>query len=92
MSKHCSATVTVLNSQGLHMRPVDLLVQAANRFQSEITFERFSQRVDCRSYLAMLGLGATTGEQLKLEAIGDDAEEAIAEIVRLFECRFNEND
>ncbi len=74
------------------MRPVDMIVQAANRFQCEITLERHSQRVDCRSYLAMLGLGATSGEQLKLEANGEDADEAIAEILQLFEKRFNEED
>ncbi len=72
------------------MRPIDLLVQAANRYQCEITIERLSQRVDCRSYLAMLGLGATCGEELKLEANGDDADAAVEEIIKLFQDRFNE--
>jgi phosphocarrier protein len=90
MTKHATATVTVLNDEGLHMRPVDLLVQTANRFKCEITFEKGSQKVDCRSYLAMLGLGATGGEQLTVDATGDDADEAVAEIVKLFDQKFNE--
>ncbi len=74
------------------MRPVDLLVQTASRYSCEITLEKCSQRVDCRSYLAMLGLGAAAGEELRLEATGDDAEEAVAEIVSLFERNFDEED
>ena len=89
---YCTATVVVRNSQGLHMRPVNLLVQAASKYRCEIIVERAAQRVDCRSYLAMLGLGAMAGEELKVEANGDDAEAAINEIVALFERRFDEDD
>lgn len=74
------------------MRPVDLLVRTANRFESEITVERLSQRFDCRSYFALLGIGAEYGEELIVEAVGVDAAEAIAEIVALFESQFNETD
>ena len=87
-----TAVVTVRNRQGLHMRPVDMLVRAAAKYKCEIVVEKASQKVDCRSYLAMLGLGAAEGEELRLEAIGEDAAEAIAELVELFDRRFDEPD
>lgn len=74
------------------MRPVDMLVRAAAKYKCEITVEKAAQRVDCRSYLAMLGLGAAEGEELRLEAVGEDAGDAIAELVGLFDGRFGEAD
>ena len=88
----CKVVVTVRNAQGLHMRPLDTLVRAANNYKCEITVERLSQRVDCRNFLSMLSLGAEMGTQLTIEAIGDDAAQAIAEICELFENRFGEDD
>jgi phosphocarrier protein HPr len=84
--------VTVINQQGLHFRPADLLVRAANRFQSQIEIVKDGQSVDCRSIMGILTLGAAQGVQLYLRATGEDAEEALASLVELFAQGFDESD
>ncbi len=85
-------TVIVSNEQGLHMRPADLLVRAAARFQSRIEIEKDGHSVDCRSIMGILTLGAAQGVTLKLSATGVDAEEALACLSELFAVGFNESD
>jgi phosphotransferase system HPr (HPr) family protein len=84
------ATVTVRNPQGLHMRPADMLVRTAGRFESNIVIEKAGQQVDCKSILGILTLGATQGSELNICANGPDSQEAISEIVGLFDRSFDE--
>ena len=84
--------VTVRNSQGLHMRPADLLVKAAMKFRCRIELEKEGQIVDARSILGLLTLGAQTGTNLQLRAIGEDADEAILALGDLFDNCFYETD
>ncbi len=85
-------TVIVTNEQGLHMRPADLLVRAAARFQCQIEIEKEGHAVDCRSIMGILTLGAVQGVSLKLTATGADANEALNCIAALFANGFNESD
>jgi phosphocarrier protein HPr len=87
-----SQTVTVLNRLGLHMRPADLLVRTANRFQSQIEIEKDGQAVDCKSILGILTLAAVQGTQLNLRAQGNDAAEAVQALSELFAQSFHESD
>lgn len=82
--------VRVINPQGLHARPADLIVRCAGQFQSEIQVAKGAERVDCRSILSLLTLGANEGTELLITAQGDDAEDAIAAVAALFEIGFNE--
>ncbi|MEI8214165.1 MAG: HPr family phosphocarrier protein [Planctomycetota bacterium] len=84
-------TVTVLNPEGLHMRPADKLVRAAAAFQCQIELERAGQIADCRSMISLLTLGATQGCELVLRASGPDADAAIETIGHLFDSQFNES-
>lgn len=84
-------TVRVINPQGLHARPADLLVRCADGFKSSIMIQKGSEQVDCRSILSLLTLGAAEGTQLKLIVQGQDAENALAAICSLFEQGFHEN-
>ncbi|MBL8873933.1 MAG: HPr family phosphocarrier protein [Planctomycetaceae bacterium] len=84
--------VTVRNSQGLHMRPADLLVKAAMKFRCRIELEKDGQIVDARSILGLLTLGAQAGTSLNLKAIGDDAPAAIQALGDLFDNCFYETD
>lgn len=84
--------VTVLNPQGLHMRPADMLARAAARFQSQIELEKDGQSIDCRSIMSILTLNASQGTQLQLRAIGEDASQAIEALSELFANGFQCND
>ena len=83
-------TVIVRNPQGLHARPADLLVREASRHNAAISLIKDGYRVDCKSILSLLTLGAECGTEMSLLAEGDDAEQAVALIAELFECGFFE--
>ena len=85
-------TVTVSNPQGLHARPVDLFVKTALQFESKIQLVKDGERVDGKSILAILALGAQQGTQLAIEAVGSDAEVALDALVTLVEQGFDEED
>ena len=76
--------------QSLHARPADLLGREANRHNATISLEKNGYRVDCKSILSLLTLGAECGTEMSLSAEGADAEQAVAVIAELFECGFFE--
>jgi phosphotransferase system HPr (HPr) family protein len=83
-------TVVVRNPQGLHARPADMLVREASRHEATIMLEKDGCRVDCKSILSLLTLGAECGKRMELSAEGPDAEQAVAVIAELFENGFYE--
>ena len=84
MSEH-SATrlICVLNRRGLHARPAELIARRALEFESKIEIIRDGHRVDAKSILHILTLGAECGTELTLEAQGADAEIAIDALAEL---------
>lgn len=86
-----STTVTVTNSQGLHARPADMLVRLATQFDAQIELEKDGERVDGKSILSVMTLGAEQGTQIAIRAIGHDAEEAVGALARLIDSGFAEN-
>jgi len=83
-------TVTVLNPQGLHARPADMIVRTATKYTCNVLIGRGGEMVDCKSILSLLTLGATQGTVLSVSAQGDDAEAAVTAISALFESGFDE--
>lgn len=75
--------VVVTNPQGLHARPADLFVRTAKKYESRIHLVKDAERVDGKSILDILTLGATQGTQLLIEAIGQDADAALDALVDL---------
>lgn len=80
--------VTVLNPEGLHLRPADLLVRAASQFQASILIGKNAEMVDCKSILSLMTLGADQGTQLTIQAEGSDAAEAMQRLAALFATGF----
>jgi phosphotransferase system HPr (HPr) family protein len=62
----------------LHARPAAQFVRTAMRFASAITVYAGERHADAKSVLAVLGLGARRGTQLRLHAEGGDAAPALA--------------
>ena len=80
-----SRVVTIANAQGLHARPADMVARLANQYRARIEVVKGNERVDAKSVLGLLTLGAYQGVQLTICACGDDAEDALAALVDLFE-------
>ncbi|EXX86925.1 serine kinase [Paenibacillus darwinianus] len=83
--------VTVLNQMGLHTRPVKEIVKTAGGFRSEILIKRETKTANAKSFVSTIALGAARGTELLLTAEGEDEEQALREIVELFENKFGED-
>jgi phosphocarrier protein len=83
-------TFTVVNSLGLHARPAAMIVQTANRFRSEVLFEKEGLQINAKSIMGVLTLAAGKGATLVVTCEGDDAVEALAALSRVFESGFGE--
>lgn len=84
-------TVTIRNRAGIHARPAALLVQTASRFKSKIFIEKDQDRINGKSIMGIITLGAGYDTVLKLIAEGEDEAEAIDALVKLFDSKFEED-
>ena len=84
--------VVVPNKQGMHARPAELFVRRAQQFQSKIEIVRDGYRIEAKSIMNLLTLGAAQGTELVLEADGPDAQEAIDTLTQVVEKEFLEED
>lgn len=80
------AKLTITNETGLHARPANQFVQAAMRFQSEISVKKDNIAVNAKGILGILTLGAGKGTEIVIQAIGVDEEEAITALTDLIEA------
>jgi phosphocarrier protein len=84
-------SVTIKNRAGIHARPAALIVQTASKFASSIWLEKGSDRINAKSIMGIITLGASFGASLNIIADGKDEESAAAAIQALFDARFEED-
>jgi phosphocarrier protein HPr len=65
----------------LHARPAGALAVAAGRFAATVSVTADGRTADAKSVLGVMGLGATSGQQVVVCADGPDAEEAVAALI-----------
>ncbi|GHV73901.1 phosphocarrier protein HPr [Spirochaetia bacterium] len=82
--------VTIQNRAGIHARPSALLVQTAKDFQSNIYLEKGNDRINGKSIMGILTLGASYGTEIKVIAEGADEQAALDAMVKLFNKKFEE--
>ena len=77
-------TVTIVNPQGFHMRPISAFIKCANQFQSVVQLmKEDGEPVNGKSVLALMGLGAEQGAKLTVEVRGADAATALQALVEI---------
>lgn len=79
----------VANDRGLHTRPSTEIVKCATSFKSEVRLAYQKNQVNAKSILGVLMLAAEKGAKIHIEAIGDDASEAVASLITLAGKQFN---
>lgn len=72
---------TVKNEVGLHARPASLFVKKANEFECDITVEANGNKIDGKSIISIMSLGAGKGTDIVISADGADEEAAIDALV-----------
>jgi phosphocarrier protein HPr len=84
--------VEIVNALGLHLRPAKKFVLTADRFQAEIRIHYKGKTFNGRSILDLASLAAECGARIELEAIGPDAEAALAALAELIAAEFHEDE
>ncbi len=84
----CTRTVVVSLENGLHLAPASQIAQVAGRYHCDLAIRKGEKSVNPRSMLDLVTLVAEYGNELILEGSGDDAEDAIAALARLFDNNF----
>ncbi len=82
--------VTIRNRAGIHARPSALIVQAASKFASRIWLEKADDRINAKSIMGIITLGASYGTPIRIITDGPDEVAAAETIRRLFDAGFEE--
>jgi len=88
--KH-SADVRIRNKLGLHLRAAAAFARVAERFRSDITLSHGPVSANGKSIISLVTLAAGLGSDLRIEAEGPDASEAVAALEELVAQRFGES-
>jgi phosphotransferase system HPr (HPr) family protein len=80
----------IINKLGLHARAAAKLSHLANMYGANIYLIYNEDKVNAKSLLGILTLAASVGNEVTLQANGDDEKEAIAAISDLFNRKFDE--
>ena len=69
--------ITVNVKDGDDARPIALLVQTANRYDSSVYIDWNSKHVNAKSIMGMMSLALKNGEEVTVVTEGSDEEEAL---------------
>jgi phosphocarrier protein len=83
-------TIIVSNRAGVHARPSSMIVQLIKNHKCNIYFEKGNDRINAKSIMGLLTLGATYGTEIKIIADGEDEEDAVNVLANLFNSKFDE--
>ena len=70
-------TVTINMEQGMEARPIAMLVQVANRYDSSLYIEADDKRVNLKSIMGVMSLTLDNGDEVVVAAEGSDEEQAL---------------
>lgn len=82
--------VLIQNETGFHVRPAQIFVDAAQKFESDIKVVKEDKEVAGKSILGLMTMGAEKGMTITIKAEGSDEKEAVDALVDLIENKFFE--
>lgn len=80
----------VLNRAGIHARPASEIAKTASSFSSDIFFEKENMKINAKSIMGVITLGATYRTKILCTCSGPDEEEAMRALDDLFQRRFEQ--
>ena len=83
-------TILLDNDEGLHARPAAKFVQEANKYESDIEIEFCGDRVNGKSIIGIMSLGAYAGENLTIIANGQDEKKAVEDLISFLQSGYKE--
>jgi phosphotransferase system HPr (HPr) family protein len=79
MPENSEETITLAGD--LHARPAGALSVAAAQFAAAVQLAVGDSQADAKSVLAVMQLGASSGQQVTVRAVGPDAEKAVETLI-----------
>ena len=73
-------TVTIELASGLEARPIAMLVQLASSYESTIYVQSDNKKINDKSIMGMMSMALLNGEEVVIDAEGEDEEAATAAI------------
>ena len=83
--------MAITNKRGLHARASAKFVAVASDLDAQIEVEKDGNRVCGTSIMGLMMLGAAMGDSIVIHVEGDNAEDALRQLVTLVEDRFGED-
>lgn len=77
--------IVVKSTVGLHAQLAAKVVQAASKYSVDIFLHYKNETIDVKSILGLMSLAIPSGENVVIEANGDQAEFAIEDIASILE-------
>ena len=68
---------TIIDPNGLHARPATHAVKVAASYKADIRLEFNGRKVDMKSILGVMSLGAKMGDKFSVHADGEDEQEGL---------------
>ena len=87
-----SAEVEIINKLGLHARASAKLTQVASGYACEVWLTRNGRRVNAKSIMGVMMLAAGKGAMITVDADGEDADAALAAVLKLIADKFDEGE
>ncbi len=84
--------LVIQNKTGLHARPAKVLVNLAKQFKSDISLQCGAKRVNAKSMVSVLTLGAVCGSEITVQVNGVDEEKAIVELESAIRAGLGDDD
>lgn len=85
-----SKKVTLVNSQGFHMRPAGAFAAAMGKYQSDIILKFNGNDINAKSLMNIIASCIKCGSEVEIVCSGPDENAALAEAVSMIESGFGE--
>ena len=86
-----SKTVTVINAEGMHMRPAGIIAKAAKAHtDSEIIMKVDGKEIKATAIMQIMAAGIKKGTNVEIIVNGGDEQSVLQEFVGMFEDGFGE--
>lgn len=72
---------------GLEARPAALFVQIASKFESHISVVVNEKKVNAKSIMGMMSLGAIKGQVIEIISEGEDEQEAVKSLIEFLKAQ-----
>ena len=83
-----SKELEVLNRAGIHARPAAEIAKKASSYSSDIFLTKDTMKINAKSIMGIITLGATYKTTILCTCSGDDEEAAMKAIGDFFEAKF----